>query len=50
MGDERHFEEGADHAGHVARLVVAKGPPLGNHQSVHGHSHVTVAEGGSAIA
>ena len=41
--DEADFEEGADHGGHVAGLVVAQSPPLGNHQCVHGNTHVSIA-------
>ena len=42
--DEADFEEGANHGGHVAGLVVPQGPPLGNHECVHGNTHVSIAE------
>ena len=42
--DEADFEEGPNHGGHIASLVVPQSTPLGYHQSVHGYAHVTIAE------
>ncbi len=43
VGDERDFEERTNHGGDVAGLLVPQGPPLGNHQLVHGQTHVPIA-------
>lgn len=41
--NEGDLQEGTDHAGDVARLVVSESLPLVHHQTVHGYPHVSIA-------
>ena len=45
MWNKGDFEERADHAGYIARLVVPQDGPLVDHETVHGYPHIPVAAG-----